>query len=181
MSFSKKNWLFLFLIVALINSVFNAITPLSYAQNKGELVIFHVPSNIVSSDLWGAIVSISIFQNTSATITVHPTYGTNYYSDVLLITNLDAITHYIAFNITDPLAMNVFSSAELYLRNPANGELVAKIDIGSTGFRPSNNIANWISLGSNSSLMVDLVISIKASSNTQKFFFENLTLYLVYM
>ena len=63
-------------------------------------VVFQGGSNAGSSDLNGNQITVDIgTSGTNASIAVHPTYGYNYYYDILWVTNNDDQVYYVNFYV----------------------------------------------------------------------------------
>jgi len=109
-------------------------------QPSKPAVIFVPGSNAGQNDImYGTdsnTISVSVDSaNASATITVHPTYQTTYYKDVLEITNQDSQAYYVWLNVTDPLldTYGNLTSAKLIVFDASSGKSITSIDLSQTG------------------------------------------------
>ncbi len=104
-------------------------------------------SNAGRSDLGGTTITVNIGQNrTSAEVTIHPTYQTTYYKDVLRIVNTDTQnTFYVYIRVTQA-ATNI-ATAGGSLQMIVNG---TSIDLTRT------ETAGPFTLGPNQLLVVDI-------------------------
>jgi hypothetical protein len=97
-------------------------------------VIFWEGTNANKPDL-GAANTITVTladQNTTASITVHPTYQKTVYKDVLRINNTDTSKSYFVYiKINDPANSAIFTTANLVVKSGTT--VVATIDLKSTG------------------------------------------------
>ncbi len=114
-------------------------------------VKFEAGSNAGQPDLSGTI-DVSIGQNqTLATITIHPTYRTTYYKDVLHINNTSSSNYYIMLRVDTPASIDI-SGATLELRLVDDtGRVIKTLDLTQTGD------TGWLLLNAGSGLRVDIV------------------------
>jgi hypothetical protein len=182
----KAKWLLVvFAIVASI-SVVNAALFVYYdasilAYGQMPPVVFAPGKNANGNDLWGTTIGVTIDStNTTLTITVHPTYQTNFYRNITLIVNQDtANSYYLAFNIITPFTNPKIRQAMLFIRSLDGSTTYATIDLLTTG------VQGWpITLAGNQKLRIDLLIKILPGAgdtfNNAPFASDTCVLQLVY-
>jgi hypothetical protein len=114
-------------------------------------VIFDYGTNSNQRDLNGTIISTTIdATNTSASITLHPTYQRTYYLDVLRIKNQDSQAYYVRINVISTITGGNLVSAKLYIYSD-DGVRVGEVDLLTTGLQPGD----WITLNGNGELRID--------------------------
>jgi len=123
-------------------------------------VIFDKGSNTGGDDLGNNKIQVVIQSNdptnTSATITVHPTYRTTYYKDILRIKNQDTRAYHIRIYVEDIFNDDKIISAYLIIGSE-------QIDLKSGGFQPSDS---WITISASGQLSVDLKLVISTSGGS---------------
>lgn len=90
-------------------------------------VVFQTGTNAGGTDLGGNTITVSLGSNAaSADITVHPTYQTTYYEDVLRLVNTDSsTTYYVTIRVNTAVGSG-FTTAKLIV----NG---VQVDLTATG------------------------------------------------
>jgi hypothetical protein len=100
-------------------------------------VIFLPGSNANAQDIRGNnIIEVAISpQNTSLSITVHPTFQNNYYRNVSLIANIDIKAYNVTIRVTTPLSGYPPGSMArlLIFDSPSDGNQLASVDLLGTG------------------------------------------------
>jgi hypothetical protein len=105
-------------------------------------VVFDEGSNAGGEDLGGNTIDVSISpQNTSITITLHPTYQETLYKNVSLIKNLDTRAYNVYIRVLTPLSLPSSSSAVLQIRSLDGATVIATVDLLSTGTTPIGSLA----------------------------------------
>jgi len=75
-------------------------------------------------------ISVSVDSaKASATITVHPTYQTTYYKDVLKIKNQDNLAYYVWLNVTSSLPVGGNLTSARLIVFDASDKFMASIDL----------------------------------------------------
>ncbi len=118
-------------------------------------MIFTWGTNTGDTDLGGNTITVTIpNSNTSASITVHPTYQVTYYKDILGIKNQDTSTsYYITIRVTNPLSDTLINTAELRIYSGTT--LIDTVDLTATG---DTSIAT--ALGAGQTWRVDIYLDI---------------------
>jgi hypothetical protein len=106
-------------------------------------VVFDYGSNANQADLQGSnTISVSISsQNTSITITLHPTYQNTLYKNVSLIKNLDTKAYNVYIRVLTPLSLPASSVATLQIRSLDGTTIIASVDLLSTGTTSIGSLA----------------------------------------
>jgi len=120
-------------------------------------IVLDAGSNAGQADLGGNTISVTLGANaTSATITLHPTYETTYYYNILYVNNTDtAHTYYVRFE----LSSNELKSGEsitALIYNATSGALIDTVSLTANG--TAWNTAGWIPLSAGGSLRIDFKI-----------------------
>ena len=127
-------------------------SPLSIGvEAQKPVIVFEPGSNAGNPDLNGTTILVSVGANdTSATITIHPTYQVTYYENITLIRNKDSSHAYqVTLRVNQPLSLPPGSRATLYIYSkgasrsltgwstdelaPAQGTFIAALNLTSTG------------------------------------------------
>jgi len=127
----KRLYILIALAVALAvanASVFVYYTGTLTLQSVKPPIIFAPGSNAGRADLGaGNTITVTISNaNTTLSITVHPTYQTNYYKDLVRIVNQDTQAYTVYIRVTDPLSGGNLTSATLIVNN-------VQVDLTATG------------------------------------------------
>ncbi|MEB3846199.1 MAG: hypothetical protein GSR83_04025 [Desulfurococcales archaeon] len=130
-------------------------------------IIFSPGSNAGQNDLWGQPISLSLGANqTSATITVHPTYRVSYYENITIINNTDSSNTYdLYIKVVNPVTVGsggLPSGSEVKLclysqgatrdltgypkPEPRSGTYIACVDLTSTGLTHIGQISGGSTL-----------------------------------
>jgi len=110
-------------------------------------IIFAEGSNARQPDLAGNTIEVTISNaNTTLSITVHPTYQTNYYKDLVRIVNQDTRAYNVYINVTDPLSVGGsvggnLTSATLIVKDATTGTTITTIDLTTTGTIPIGQLS----------------------------------------
>lgn len=116
-------------------SVFVYYTSTVTLQATAPPVYLAPGNNTGQPDLWGNTNTITVVigdGGASAAITVHPTYGKNYYKNLTLIVNQDPSNSYTVYlRVNDAFTDSKITSATLYVYNSA-GSLVQSLDLKYT-------------------------------------------------
>jgi hypothetical protein len=105
-------------------------------------VVFDEGSNANQADLGSNTIGVSISsQNTSITITLHPTYQNTLYKNVSLIKNLDTKAYNVYIRVLTPLSLPSSSSAVLQIRSLDGATVIATVDLLSTGTTSIGSLA----------------------------------------
>lgn len=114
--------------------------PLNISLTPSKPAVYFVAgSNAGQNDImYGTGNNIAVNVDSAgaqASITVHPTYQTTYYKDVLEITNQDSQAYYVWLNVTDPLldTYGNLTSAKLIVFDASSGNSITSIDLSQTG------------------------------------------------
>ena len=109
-------------------------------------------SNAGQADLAGNTITVSIGANqTSATITLHPTYQTTYYKNILNITNTDTNAYYINLLVSGSLTLEPGEKVYVIIHNSDySQETVLDLTTSSS--------TGWITLDAGSTLYVDIQV-----------------------
>jgi len=142
---AKATPLFILLAASLaVTAVFASVFvyyPLNISLTPSKPAVYFVAgSNAGKPDvMYGTdsnTISVSVDSaGAQASITVHPTYQTTYYKDVLEITNQDSQAYYVWLNITNPL-LDIYgnlTSAKLIVFDASSGNSITSIDLSQTG------------------------------------------------
>ncbi len=93
-------------------------------------VIFEPGSNANQADLASNTIEVTLGANqTSATVTIHPTYQQTYYKNVTLIKNTDTNTYYVWIKVETPAVLPAGSEAYMIL----NDTLGTQVNLLATG------------------------------------------------
>jgi len=110
-------------------------------QQQAPPVVFALGSDANKADLGGQTITVSLGANqTSATLTLHPTYQTAYYQDILHIKNTGSSSYNAYLRISTPLSLPSGGTASLivHLSNGTN----ASISLTSSGTVSLGSIAS---------------------------------------
>lgn len=122
---------------------------LSFVQPPVQL---EAGSNAGKADLAGNTISVSIGQNkTSATVTLHPTYQTTYYKDILNITNTDSNVYYINLLVASPPTLEPGEKVYVIIHNSDYSQETV-LDL------TTSTSTGWITLNAGSTLYVDIQV-----------------------
>lgn len=161
-----KELIVIAILLALAISVVNAAVFVYYpidisAQWSKRPIYFANGDNAGGSDLSGTVALSLSEDDTSASITVHPSRrGTTRYKDVLRIVNGDTQAYYIGFSVDTAFDDSAITEATLIVRNAMTGILIGTVDLKSTG----TTWTPW-SLGASEQLRVDLTFRISSGSS----------------
>lgn len=161
-----KELIVIAILLALAMSVVNAAVFVYYpigisAQWSKRPMYFAEGNNAGGTDLSGTITINLSEDDTSASITVHPSRrGTTHYKDVLRIVNDDAQAYYIGFSVDTAFDDAAIAEAELVVRDATTGALVGTVNLRSTG----TTWSPW-SLGAGGQLRVDLRFRVSSGNS----------------
>jgi len=130
------------LALLLVNAAVFAYYPVAVTVTGVQPVVFVAGDNAEEPDLGdGNTIVVTLGANgASASITVHPTYQTTYYKDVLRLQNQDSEKSYhVAIRVNDPADLGGASTATLRIYD-STGTPVATVDLATTG------TSDWIAL-----------------------------------
>jgi len=172
------------LAVAALVSIVNASVFVYYPitvelQPTQPPIIFSKGKNAGGQDLYGNTIGVSIGDaNTSLTITVHPTYQTNYYKNLTVINNTDtANSYYVAIRVNTPFSNSKIISAKLLIFD-SSGTNIAVVDLLTTG------TTSWLGpLSAGGKWFVDINITISESGgspDSAPFTSDSASLQLIY-
>jgi len=157
----RAKWLIIVLAIISVVTIVNAAVFVFYdmsisAYGQVAPIIFELGNNANGADLRGTTISVELDSTqTSATITIHPTWRTNFYKDILRITNQDdSNTYYIKFNVITAFSNSKITAAYLYVRSLDGLTTYATIDLLSTTLQPDS----WVPIDSSTTYRVDLEI-----------------------
>ncbi|RLE91935.1 MAG: hypothetical protein DRN04_11615 [Thermoprotei archaeon] len=123
------------LALLLVNAAVFTYYPVAVTVTGVQPVVFAAGSNAGKPDLGdGNTIVVTLGANgTSASITVHPTYQTTYYKDVLRLQNQDSEkSYYVAIRVNDPAELEGASTATLRIYD-STGTLIDTVDLTTTG------------------------------------------------
>jgi hypothetical protein len=175
------------LAVAALVSIVNASVFVYYPitvnlQPTQPPIIFSEGKNAGGQDLYGNNIEVSIGNaNTSLTITVHPTYQTNYYRNITVIKNQDSKAYYFKIRVTDAFTDTKITNAKLRIYN-SDRTTDIWVDLRLTEDTPSDS---WLGpLNANEKWFVDVNITISeyegSSPNSAPFISDSASLQLIY-
>jgi hypothetical protein len=152
------------LAVAALVSIVNASVFVYYPINltispQKPPIIFLLGNNADKDDLYGNNkIEVSTGNaNTLLTITVHPTYQTNYYRNITVIKNQDSKAYYFKIRVTDAFTDTKITNAKLRIYN-SDRSIDEWVDLKSTGDTPSDS---WLGpLNADERWFVDINITI---------------------
>jgi len=160
-----KELMVIAILLALVISVVNAAVFVYYpigisAQWSKRPMYFAGGNNAGGTDLSGTITINLSEDDTSASITVHPSRrGTTRYKDVLRIVNGDTQAYYIGFSVDTAFDDSAITEATLIVRS-VDGDLIGTVNLKSTG----TMWTPW-SLGVSEQLKVDLTFRISSDTS----------------
>ena len=110
-------------------------------QQTAPPVVFQLGANAGQPDLGsGNTIAVSIGANqTSVTMTLHPTYQKTYYQDILRIVNNDVQAYYLYIRVNTPASLPTGGSAVMYV----NGVPVDLTVAGTTQIGIINGGTTW--------------------------------------
>jgi hypothetical protein len=177
------------LAVAALVSIVNASVFVYYPitvnlQPTQPPIIFSKGKNAGEQDLYGSTIGVSMGSaNTSLTITVHPTYQTNYYKNITVINNIDSSdssnSYYVAIRVNKALSNSdsKITEAKLLIFD-SSGTNIAVVDLLTTG------TTSWLGpLNANGKWFVDINITISetgGSPGSAPFTSDSASLQLIY-
>ena len=116
-------------------------------------IVLQGGTNANQTDLSGSI-SVTLGANkTSAQITLHPTYQTTWYHDVLRVVNNAASTYYVMLKLGGGL-QSVTGNVKIIVYDSA-GNQVATIDTSTNALT-----TGWITLNAGDYLVIDVVFTV---------------------
>ncbi len=117
------------------------------AAYQAPPVKFELGSNANGQDLGGNSISVTLGANqTSANITLHPTYQKTYYLGVLNITNTDTNTYYLMLKLSGTSSIGATVVVHVI---DSNGDEVATVST-------SNPTTGWFQIPGGASYRVDV-------------------------
>ena len=121
-------------------------------------IVLNAGSNAGQADLGGNTISVQIGDNqTSATITLHPTYETTYYYSILYVNNTDTVnSYYVKFKLSTSSTLSNGEQVTALIYD-SNGNLIDTVTIDSTT-TSSWNTNGWLTLGAGSGFRIDFKI-----------------------
>jgi hypothetical protein len=172
------------LAVAALVSIVNASVFVYYPITVGlqptqPPIIFSKGKNAGGQDLYGNTIGVSMGNaNTSLTITVHPTYQTNYYKNLTVIKNTDSSnSYYVAIRVNTPFSNSKITEAKLLIFD-SSGTNIAVVDLKTTG------TTSWLDpLSAGGKWFVDIKITISESGgspDSAPFTSDSASLQLIY-
>jgi hypothetical protein len=171
------------LAVAALVSIVNASVFVYYPitvelQPTQPPIIFSEGRNAGGRDLYGNTIGVSMGNaNTSLTITVHPTYQTNYYKNLTVINNVDSNSYYVAIRVNTAFSNSKIISAKLLIFD-SSGTNIAVVDLLTTG------TTSWLGpLSAGGKWFVDINITISetgGSPGSAPFTSDSASLQLIY-
>jgi len=152
-------------LVSIVNASVFVYYPITVSlQPTQPPIIFSKGKNAGGQDLYGNTIGVSMGNaNTSLTITVHPTYQTNYYRNITVIKNQDSKAYYFKIRVTDAFTDTKITNAKLRIYNSGRS-IDIWVYLTSTGDTPSDS---WLGpLNANEKWFVDINITISEAGGS---------------
>ncbi len=161
--FARGKWLLPLVAAAAVAAMVSASVFVVYPVS-GTLsftkppIVLNAGSNAGQADLGsGNTITVTLGENqTSASITLHPTYETTYYYSVLYVNNTDnSSAYYVRFKLSTSSTLPSGEQITALIYN-ATGYLVGSVTINSTVTSNWNN--GWLTLAAGKGFRVDFKI-----------------------
>jgi len=170
-------------LVSIVNASVFVYYPITVILQPTQPPIIFLPGNNAGGqDLYGNRIGVLIGDaSTSLTITVHPTYQTNYYKNLTVIRNTDTTnSYYVAIRVNTHFNNSKITEAKLriYYLNGATEIEITKVDLLTTG------TTSWLGpLSADGKWFVDINITISESGgspDSAPFTSDSASLQLIY-
>lgn len=170
-------------LVSIVNASVFVYYPITVSlQPTQPPIIFSKGKNAGGQDLYGNTIGVLIGDaNTSLTITVHPTYQTNYYKNLTVINNTDSSnSYYVAIRVNTAFSNSKITYAGLriyYLSGTTEIE-ITEVNLRTTG------TTSWLGpLSAGGKWFVDVILTIDETGgtyNSPPFTSDSASLQLIY-